>query len=368
MRVLLVSPYGEKLIGGIATWTKYVVDYHREHGGDIDLRLLNNANPEQVLSGTNLFKRLQVGIKNYLPVCREFKKLITREQFDVAHICSSASFGLFRDWCLVRDARKKGIRTCLHMHFGRIPSILKSGGWERFVLLRLFRRVDCIVVMDRASFLSLKEAGFNNVRFLPNPLSSKVQQLVDNNRNAQREPRKIVFAGHVGVEKGVFELVKACREISDVKLELLGKIVENDVQERLRDLAGKDNEGWLSIPGNKTQEEVIRAMMTCSVFVLPSHSEGFPNVILESMACGCPIVATYVGAIPEMLAIDSEKPCGICVPVNDVTSLRSAIVKILDDTEQALEFGANARTRVTEQYSMPNVWSQMVGIWKTAIN
>ena len=368
MRVLLVSPYGEKLVGGIATWTKYVVDYHREHGGDIDLRLLNNANPEQVLSGTNLFKRVQVGIKNYLPICREFKKRITREQFDVAHICSSASFGLFRDWCLVRDARKNGTRTCLHLHFGRIPSILKSKGWERFVLLQVLRRVDRIVVMDRASFLALKEAGFNSVCFLPNPLSSKVQQLVDDNRDAQRESRKIVFAGHVGVEKGVFELVKACHGISDVKLELLGKIVEKDAQDRLLDLAGKDSDGWLSIPGNKTQEEVIRAMMTCSVFVLPSHSEGFPNVILESMACGCPIVATPVGAIPEMLAIDSEKPCGICVPVNDVTSLQNAIVNMLDNTEQALTFGENARARVTEQYSMPKVWLQMADIWKAAIN
>ena len=87
-----------------------------------------------------------------------------------------------------------------------------------------------------------------------------------------------------------------------------------------------------------------------------------------SRAWGAPIVGTAVGAISDMLAIDSGNPCGICVPVNDVTSLQNAIVNMLDNTEQALTFGENARARVTEQYSMPKVWLQMADIWKAAIN
>ena len=110
---------------------------------------------------------------------------------------------------------------------------------------------------------------------------------------------------------------------------------------------------------------MIKEMMTCSVFVLPSHSEGFPNVILESMACGCPIVATPVGAIPEMLAIDREKPCGVCVPIKNVEALQNTIEWLLENPKKAAEMGKNAKERVYEQYTMPKVWEQLAGIWKT---
>ena len=104
-------------------------------------------------------------------------------------------------------------------------------------------------------------------------------------------------------------------------------------------------------------------MKSCGIFVLPSYSEGFPNVILESMACGCPIVATSVGAIPEMLAIGSENPCGICVHQQNVGELRKAIVELLENPLKAAEFSANARKRVYEQYAISKVWEQLVEIW-----
>lgn len=365
MKVILVSPFSEHLVGGIISWTKYIVNYHRENSGDVDLYLLNNENAEQIIGNANLFKRIKVGLNNHLPVAKKFKQKVKEEHFDVAHICTSASFGLIRDLLVVREAKKRGVKTAVHMHFGRIPQILKTKGWERALLLRLMKRIDQAVVMDKASLIALQEAGFNNVSFVPNPLSSEVQQLIEKQGELKRESRKIVFAGHVGVAKGVFELVDACRGIADVKLELLGKLATEDTKEQLMQMAGEYAERWLSIPGNKPFEEVIREMLTCSVFVLPSYTEGFPNVILESMACGCPIVATPVGAIPEMLDINGDNPCGICVPVKHVDELRMAIVDIIGDHNKAKTLGNNARQRVNELYVMPIVWEQLVEIWNT---
>lgn len=365
MKVLLVSPYSEHLVGGIITWTKYIINYHREHDGDVELCLLNNENAEQIMGGANLFARLVAGMRNYLPVVRNFKKKVGEERFDVAHICSSASFGLIRDLLVAREARKKGIKTAVHMHFGRIPQILRTKGWERALLIRLLKRIDCAIVMDMASQKALLESGFNNVCYLPNPLSTDVQQLIDKQGNLEREPRKIVFAGHVGEAKGVFELVEACRDIQGVKLELLGKITTEDTKEQLLSLAGGDADQWLSIPGNKPFEEVIKEMLTCNVFALPSYTEGFPNVILESMACGCPIIATPVGAIPEMLDFNGENPCGICVPIKNVDELREAIGYLISDSNKAKYYGENARQRVNEMYVMPKVWGKLLGIWNS---
>lgn len=365
MKIILVSPYSEHLVGGIINWTKYIINYHREHDGDVDLQLLNNENAVQVMGATGPIKRLVNGLGNYIPVCRQFKKKIAEEHIDVAHICTSASFGLIRDLLIVNAARKKGVKTIVHMHFGRIPQILKTKGWERSLFLKLIRRIDCAIVMDRASFESLHDAGFKNVCFLPNPLSEDVRKIIEKQGVLKREARKIVFAGHVVASKGVFELVEACREIEDVKLELLGKLTTDDVKDKLLAMAGENASEWLNISGNMPFEEVIKAMMSCAVFVLPSYSEGFPNVILEAMACGCPIVSTPVGAMPEMLNVDGVKPCGVCVPVRNSEALREAISKILDNPTEADRLGENARIRVDEMYAIPKVWEQLLGIWKS---
>jgi glycosyltransferase involved in cell wall biosynthesis len=86
-------------------------------------------------------------------------------------------------------------------------------------------------------------------------------------------------------------------------------------------------------------------------------------VILESMACGCSIVATSVGAIPEMLNIDSDSPCGITVDKQNVIELKQAIEKMLTDESFAQKCKNNAVKKVFSEYSMDVVWGNLVKIW-----
>ncbi|MBR3449322.1 MAG: glycosyltransferase family 4 protein [Bacteroidales bacterium] len=364
MKVLLVSPYSDNLVGGINNWTKYIVGYYRENGGDVNLTLINNDNARQVIGSANLFERLFAGLSNYLPIVRRFENKVVNEHFDVAHICTSGSLGLIRDMMIAKTARREGVKTVAHMHFGRIPEMLCSRGWESFLFRRLLKRVDCVIVMDLFSLNALHENGFFNVRFVPNPLSTDVQKLIEDIGEPERELRKIVFAGHVLPSKGIRELVEACREIHQIKLKILGKVIDDSFREQLYQIGGEHSRRWLEIPGNLPFEEVIKEMKSCGIFVLPSYSEGFPNVILESMACGCPIVATAVGAIPEMLDIEGENPCGVCVSKQNVEELRGAILDLFDNPARAFKMGDNARERVNEQYDIHKVWKQLVELWR----
>ena len=105
-------------------------------------------------------------------------------------------------------------------------------------------------------------------------------------------------------------------------------------------------------------------MCQCDIFVLPTYTEGFPNVILESMACGCAIVTTPVGAIPEMLEEENGKHYGLMVEPRNVEQLKSSIEKMLSDIDYKNECRTNVQQRVNERYNIDSVWRQMVDVWR----
>ena len=190
--------------------------------------------------------------------------------------------------------------------------------------------------------------------------------IIKQNKGLENDARKIVFAGHHVITKGVFELIKACRQIPNIKLKMLG-FVSDEMRLALQNQAGEGWEKWLEIAGEQSFGTTIKEMMSAGVFVLPTYTEGFPNVIIESMACGCPIVTTDVGAIPEMLDIEHGFNNGICVKPKDVVGLKNAIEMMLNDRDYALQCGRNAQLRVQEQYAMPVVWNQLTSIWTSLV-
>ena len=365
-KVLLISPNPKSAVGGIARWTGHVLRYYAQKGREqLDLVYHSYSKAVGGFASDSKLTRIKKAFHNYLPLYKEFVALIKKEHFDVVHLCSSASWGLLRDIAMIRAAKRKSIKTVIHFRFGRIPELYQNKNWEQKLLDKIIRLVDMAVVIDKQSYTTLMEFGYSNIRLLPNPLTPEVNEICAANQNIQREERKIVFAGHVVPTKGVFELVEACKQIKGIKVKMLG-YVSDEMLAAVQQHAGDNCTQWLDITGNQDYEITIKEMLSAGVFVLPTHTEGFPNVILESMACGCPIVTTDVGAIPEMLDIEHGFNHGICVKPRQVEELRAAIIKMLDDREYAMQCGQNAQRRVNEMYSMPKVWEGLVEIWGNA--
>lgn len=198
-------------------------------------------------------------------------------------------------------------------------------------------------------------------------MSSVTESLANKYATLSRQDNTVLFVGHIIKTKGVYELIEACGNLPNVRLRILGMGHDSVVQE-LKTLAHKyKEEDWITFTGNLPAEDVIREMCQCAVFALPTYTEGFPNVILESMVCGCPIVTTNVGAIPEMLDIKNGKNNGICISPKKINELKNAILHMLNNPEYAKACGENARKRVKEMYSMPIIWERMCKIWEKAL-
>lgn len=365
IKVLLCSPKKGK--GGITSWTNHILNYYASLSQPkVDLHLLAMDRKLYVNESLSVFGRLFYGYKDYAEIIKSINRETKQNHYDMVHVVSSASLSLLKDIIILRKMKRSQIETAIHFRFGRIPELFQHPNWETMLLKKVVKLTKRVIVIDEASYNTLKQQGYDNVYYLPNPVSPAIQSIINNNSSIERKPRTLLFAGHVIKTKGVFELIEACKQIPDIKLKMIG-LVTPDIQKLIDEQVKPDAESWLSMPGNLPFEEVIKEMLSCSVFVLPTYTEGFPNVILESMACGCPIVTTPVGAIPEMLDIHGEEKCGVYVKVKDVDGLRNAIQYMLDNPEYAASIGAKAQKRVNEMYAMPKVWDNLCAIWKWSL-
>ena len=368
IKVLLCSPYLSSpnvVPGGINTWARYIISYAEEYSQhNVQLIPVSFDRQTLITDSYSFVKRVIRGVREQKKPIKETIQKMNSQKPDVMHLCTSCGLGLLRDYILVKAARKRGIKVTYHLHFGRVPELVDQNNWEWKLLSKIIYLCDVCIVMNRPCEKALKEAGFNNISYLPNPLGMDVlNQIKEEEGKYERASKRLLFVGHVYKTKGVLELVEACSRIPNVELRIAGKYTEQ-MRADLEGIALKRARGgWLQFLDEIPHEQVIKEFYKADLFVFPSYTEGFPNVILEAMACGCPIVSSDVGAIPEMLDIDGEA-CGICFKPQSADEVYRAVTSLIDDAELKKLYSSRGINRVNSLYAIPEVWGQISSIWK----
>ncbi len=360
MKILLISPK-EGVVGGIAVWTKNVLS-NLEKRCDIDVFLNDFSRQAAGQMIHNPLKKWLLAIKDYSKLVLRAKADIKNKDITAVHICSSASFLLIKDLILLRTCKSRKLQAIIHFHFGRIPDLSQTKNWEWTLIKKVCACADKVIVMDKKSYHTLLDEGFNNIFLLPNPISEDTKCAIEN-INVARKINSLLFAGHCIPTKGVYELIEACKNISSIHLTMIGAI-SSQMKQELISLAGVNANEWLEIKGQVSYEDTLSYMKRSSIFILPTYTEGFPNVILESMASGCCVIASAVGAIPEMLEEENSQYFGVLIEPRNAIALQNAIEKTISDSELIVECGNNAKQRVYERYNIQSICNQLVDIWR----
>jgi len=113
----------------------------------------------------------------------------------------------------------------------------------------------------------------------------------------------------------------------------------------------------------KTLEERAEFMNSFDVFVLPSLTEGTPNVIIEAMAHGKPTIASAVGGVPDLITDD----VGILVPVDDQPAMADAMVRLANDSDLRVRMGLAARRRYEQLFTPQAVLPVLVDFYQAVI-
>jgi glycosyltransferase involved in cell wall biosynthesis len=169
--------------------------------------------------------------------------------------------------------------------------------------------------------------------------------------NLNPERKYLLFVGRLTQDKGIYELVHAfgiiAKRYHDIDLLLIGEDIErNNLVVKLKEM-GISNRVILT--GIISQKEVGYYMKVSSLLVFPSWAEGLPNVVMEAMASGLPVIASDVGGIPEVLV---DQVTGFSVPARNVEKLAETVIKMMEDKKSRERCIRNAEKLVSESFDV----------------
>ena len=110
-------------------------------------------------------------------------------------------------------------------------------------------------------------------------------------------------------------------------------------------------------------DETLQIIKGSELFVFPSYTEGCPNVILEAMLCKTPIIASSVGAIPEMI----NDGCGVGISSHSVDEIVHNITYLLENRPIQIQLLNKAYDKVLREYSLESVFSKYNDLWNSLI-
>jgi glycosyltransferase involved in cell wall biosynthesis len=172
----------------------------------------------------------------------------------------------------------------------------------------------------------------------------------------------VLFVGRLAEQKRVHDLLKALDLLQHVQQDLRSLIVgEGPLRDYLEDTAhAYDLDGRLRFLGHR--DDVPRLMAAADVVVLPSAYEGLPNVVLEAMRFGKPVVATAAPGTTEVV-VDGET--GVLVPVGNVMLLARAIRDVVRDPAQAARMGEAGRARAKSLFRVDTMVEKFAELYET---
>jgi alpha-maltose-1-phosphate synthase len=214
---------------------------------------------------------------------------------------------------------------------------------------------DGIVVASTYTKETLIKKNVDEDRIFINPYGTDIDIFTPTNRAVDKEKIKFLFVGAVSALKGVPLLLEAWEEIGSKNAELL---IAGFATDEVKKIIGKRQN--VKLLGAFPKEELPVIYNSADVFVFPSYTDGFGQVILEAMASGLPVITTLNTGGRDVIT-DGEE--GFIIPAGSKKQLKLAIDFFITQPEKIEEMSAKARMKATVY-----TWESYGERWKKIIN
>jgi len=293
---------------------------------------------------------------------RLFKSI--EKEFDVVHIHTPLSPVLKTSLPIISTIHTSIIEDAHHIEVVDLKSLgIKI--LTRFVsyplVSKLIENSKIITTVSSSVAYELKKYyGLDNVIVAGNGVDEKTFIPA----KEKSKENYILYVGRLSYRKGLFDLLESAKQICqnyDVKFVLAGKgELKGKLKEKIKEKKLQDKVVFLGQVGG---EKLIQLYQNTMIFVLPSHYEGLPLVLLEAMSCGLPVVVTNVSGCVEVVKHEYN---GLLVSPKSPEKMAGAIAMLLEDEELRKKLGKNARKTIEEKYTWDSVTDRVEKCYKLA--
>lgn len=286
--------------------------------------------------------------------CARFVARFERRRPDVVLLFVSVGASVFEKGVMARYARLRGIPVLMFPRGGAIIdqcAVSKTSRWWIASMLRGGTKVLCQSPTWQTFATQVLGFEAHDAPLIRNWTATAKLLAVGAGRTVRRQaPVRLLFVGWLERDKGVFELIEACRLLGASRQFVLDIAGEGRASSEIRSLVNAHGmadrvrfRGWLQEPA------LLAALQEADVLVLPSWAEGLPNAMIEAMAARLPVVVTRVGSIPDVITDDEN---GLLVEPRNIESLQRALERVVDDAALRQRLGDEAHGIAAREFGV----------------
>lgn len=277
-----------------------------------------------------------------------FSWLILWKKIDVIHINTAlTTLSIVRDFALILTAKFFGFPVLLHPNggeflFKKIPS--NTLNW---LTGEMFYMADKVLILSENEKKRILDDWKNlGIDILPNAIGTDEIEFSEKENN----PKNIIFFGRIDENKGLKEIVEACRILKSENFEFHFKCYgkgpqENEFIAEMKKVLGEQ----FDFCGVVSGKDKWKALADADIFLLPSYFEGLPLSILEAMAAKCIVIVTDVGSIKTV--IENGKN-GFLINPHSAEEVIEKIKLVFSKDFDWEKMQNNARKTIEEKYSI----------------
>jgi glycosyltransferase involved in cell wall biosynthesis len=275
-------------------------------------------------------------------------------QAQLVHINTSLNpRAYWRDLAYLFVAKLLRARVVYQVHGGMLPQQFFRGSKVLTGFLRWTLKLpELVVVLAKVELDSYTAfVPEQQVVVLPNGIDCRPFNAVPTVLSHPEAPLRLVYVGRIAREKGLYETLQGLRlahELGvDARLTIAGGGPEEPRLRRYAQALGIASR--VSFAGPVFGDDKVKLLCGADVMVLASYSEGLPYALLEAMAAGIPVIATPVGAIPDVM---SHGIHGFIVPPRDGKTIAEALALLAGDRDRLSWMSRACRRRIRAAYSI----------------
>ncbi|MBD7970811.1 glycosyltransferase family 4 protein [Paenibacillus gallinarum] len=304
-----------------------------------------------------------VKIKIFLNALFKYLKILMTKHPDIIHIHMSERGSFYRKAIFLLIGKMFRIPVIFHLHGADFNEFYNSNKLQKKICEYILNKANKLIVLsvEWKNYYS-NIVPVDKVEVLYNGVFTNKNMIPDEKDN---DYPMCLFLGRLGKRKGTYDLIEAILMLKSKGIK--AKFIfagDGEIEEVKRVISEKELLDYIDVLGWIDTDQREKLLKLVDILVLPSYNEGLPMAVLEAMSNSLPIVATFVGGIPEVILNGKN---GFLIDPGDIDGLTESLETLINDKKLRQAMGMENRIIISEKFDMNIITKKLRTIYQSII-